>query len=85
MLFVRQKVTAGGAAFAGRNHVLVRAVGVHDENLIAAELVARGLKDDLLAIRRPVRFRVFATEGQLLDPAQMSWRLRRQPGRDQNE
>jgi hypothetical protein len=56
--------------------VLVRTVAIHDEDLIALELVARGLKNDALAIGRPIRFGVLSAVRQLMDFAQMRGRLR---------
>jgi hypothetical protein len=72
MFVVLQKVGAGGAALAGGDHMLVGTVGVHDEDLIAIDLFARGLKDEPLAIRGPVGFGVLAAECQLLEIVEMS-------------
>ena len=70
VLVVRQKIAAGGAALARRDHVLIGAVGVHHVLLIAFPLAARGLKDQPFAVRRPVGFGVFAAIGQLTDVGQ---------------
>jgi hypothetical protein len=76
MLVVRQKISAGGAAPTGGNHVLVRSVSIHDENLIACQLVARGLKNQPLSVRRPIRLGVLSAVGELPDVAEMPGRLR---------
>jgi hypothetical protein len=75
-LIVREKIAASGAALAGGNHVLIGAVGVHDEDLVALQLVARGLEDQPLPIRSPVRFGVLSAERQLPDVVQMRRGLR---------
>jgi hypothetical protein len=58
--------------------MLVSPVSIHDENLIALQLVARGLKYDPLAVWRPIRLGVLAAVGQLPDFSQMRGGLRRQ-------
>jgi hypothetical protein len=77
VLVIGQKVSAGGSTLAGRNHVLVAPVAIHDKNLIAFQLVPRGLKDNPLPVRRPIRLGVLASVGQLPDLAQVRGRLRR--------
>ena len=84
MFVIRQKITAGGAALAGRDHVLDRAVAIHDEDLIALQLVARRLENDPLTIGRPIRFSVLAAVGKLADFAEMRGRLRRKAASKQN-
>jgi hypothetical protein len=83
VLVVRQKISAGGAALAGGNHVLVAPISIHDENLIALQLVARGLKNDPLAVRRPIRLGVLSAVGKLPDlpkvRACLRWQKLRQP------
>jgi hypothetical protein len=64
---VLQKVRAGGAALTGGYHVLIGSVGVHDEDLIAIQLVARGLENEALAVGGPIGFGILATEGELLE------------------
>jgi hypothetical protein len=76
VLVVREKISAGGSALAGGNHVLVGAVAIHYENLIALQLVARGLKNDALAVRRPIRLSILTAIGELPDFAEMRRRLR---------
>ncbi len=66
-LIVGQEIAACGAAFAGGDHVLVGAIGVHNENLVALEIAAGGLKDEALAVGRPIGFGVFAAIGELFD------------------
>ena len=80
-LLSRQKVAAGGAALAGRNQVLVAAVGVHDEDLVAIVGRARGLKDQPLAVGRPVGLRILASVRQLPDVAEVIGLGRREAGR----
>jgi len=58
--------------------MLVPSVSIHDENLIALQLVARGLKNNPLSIWRPIRLGVLAAVGELPDFSQMRCRLRRQ-------
>ena len=63
--------TAGGASFAGRDHVLVAAVDIHRENLVALHIAMRGLIDQLLAVGGKVGFGILSAEGQLMHVAQM--------------
>jgi hypothetical protein len=84
VLVVLQKVAAGRPAFACRNHVLVRSIAIHDENLIALQLIARRLKNDALAVRRPIRLGVFASIRQLADLTQMPRRLRQDATNHEN-
>ena len=56
--------------------MLVRPVPIHDEDLVALELVASRLEDDPLAVRRPVGFGVLPAIGELMDLAEMRRRLR---------
>src|SRR5215469_16557496 len=67
VLVVAQKIAAGGAAFAVRDAVLIRSVGVHYVDLIAFRIAARGLEDEALAVGRPVGFGVFSAGGELFD------------------
>ena len=71
VLVVGQEIAAGGAALAGRDHVLIRAVGVHDVHLVALVRRARGLEDQPLAVGRPISLGILATVGELVDVAQM--------------
>ena len=70
-LLSAQKIAAGGDAFAGRDHVDVRPVGVHDVLLVAFAAVARRLEDQPLPVRRPVRFGVLPARSELLQVIQM--------------
>ena len=81
----RPKNSRKSSALAGRHHVLVRAVGIHDKDLVALELVARRLKNDLLAVGRPICFGVFTARGELPDVREMGRRLRKQTACHQNE
>jgi len=76
---VRQKISAGRAAFAVRNHMLIGPVGVHHENLVALQLVARRLEDQPLAVRSPISLSVLAAEGELFDVRQVLCGLRNSP------
>jgi hypothetical protein len=67
VLAVRQEITAGRAAFAGGDHALTRAVGIHDEDLIALIAWPGGLENEPLAIGGPIGFRVLAAMGKLND------------------
>ncbi len=71
MFVVRQEISASGAALAGGDHVLVGAVAIHDEDLIARQLVARRLKNDPLSVGRPIGLGVLSAIGELPDFAQM--------------
>src|SRR5439155_23696770 len=73
-----EEVRARRAAVAGRNHLHVRAVDVHRVNLIALVTIARGLKDQLLAVAGKVSLGVLATEGELLHVAQMFFLRKRE-------
>ena len=70
MLVVGQEVPAGGAPFAGGDQVLVAAVGVHDEHLVAIVGRPGGLKDEALAIGRPIGLGVLAAVRELADVSQ---------------
>src|SRR5439155_15636035 len=70
---VGREISAAGAAFSGADHLQIGTIAVHGENLITLELVTRGLKDDLLAIQRPVRLRIVASKRELADVAQMDF------------
>ena len=59
--------------------MLIPPVSIHDENLIALQLIAGGLKYDPLAVWRPIRLGILAAVGQLPDFSQMRGRLSRQP------
>jgi hypothetical protein len=63
--------------------MLVPPVSIHDENLIALQLVARGLENDPLAVWRPISLGVLAAVGELPDFSQMRgclpWQPLRQP------
>ena len=50
----------------------VAAVPVHHEDLVALEAVALRLKDQLLAVGRPVRLGVFSAERELADVGQVN-------------
>src|SRR5207244_2888168 len=53
-----EEVRAGRASLAGRDEALVRAVGVHDEDLVALEPVALAdLEDELRPVPGPVGLR----------------------------
>ena len=84
MFVVRQEIPARGAALAGGDHVLVGSVAIHDEDLIALQLVARRLKNDPLSVGRPIRLRVLAAIGELPDFAEMRGRLRQCRTREEN-
>jgi hypothetical protein len=64
--------------------VLVRTVGVHNENLVAGELVARGLENQALSVGRPVGFGVLPAKGQLLDIVEVRG-LRKQARGNENK
>jgi hypothetical protein len=85
VLVVAGEVAAGGDAFAGRNQVLIGAIGIHDVLLIAGTAVARRLKNDALAVGRPVRFTVRAAFGELLEVRKMTRRLLRQKGKGKQQ
>ena len=74
---VRQEVAAGGDAAARRDHALVRAVRVHDVDLVAGGVSPRGLKHKLGAVRRPVGLGVLASERQLADLGEEGFRAGR--------
>ena len=76
-LIIRQEVSAGRAALARRHHVLIRAIRVHDENLIAIQLVASRLKNDSFPVRSPVRLSILAAESYLRNVAKMQRALAR--------
>jgi len=63
--------------------VLVAPIPIHDENLIALQLVARGLKNDPLAVWRPIRLGILSAVGKLPDLSQvrrcLRWQKLRQP------
>src|SRR4029077_14309220 len=69
------EVRAGGAALAGRDHVLIAAVGVHDEDLVAFQRVAVGLEDELLAVGGEVGLCVLSAEGELADVVEVLFGL----------
>jgi hypothetical protein len=69
VLIISQKIPTGRAPLACRDHMLVRAVRVHDIHLVALVWRARRLEDQTLAIGRPVGFRVLAPVCQLPDIA----------------
>jgi hypothetical protein len=77
MFVVRQEISASSAALAGGDHVLVGSVAIHNEDLIALQLVARRLKNDSLSVGRPICLRVLSAIGELPDFAEM--RRRRLP------
>ena len=56
--------------------MLVAAVDVHDEDLVALHVVAGRLENELLAVGGEIGFRVLASEGELLDIAEMLFGLR---------
>jgi hypothetical protein len=58
--------------------VLVPTVSIHDEDLVAPQLVASRLKDDPLPVWRPIRFGVLSAVGKLADFAEMGRRLRQE-------
>src|SRR5262249_28734544 len=62
---MRKNITASRPALAGRNHLLVAAVRVHRENLVALQIVARGLEDDLLSIRGKISLSIRPAEREL--------------------
>src|SRR5207248_9642569 len=68
---VREEIAACGAAFAGGDHVWTRSVRVHDEDLIALQIVSRGLENDPFSIGRPVGFGVLTARRELLDMVQV--------------
>src|SRR6185369_12902733 len=80
VLVVTGEVAAGGDAFAGRDHVLIGAVGIHDVLLIAGTVIARRLENDALAIRRPVRLAIRATLRELNKILEMTRGLLRDQG-----
>src|SRR5580658_1676837 len=73
---IATEVGAGSGALAGGDQVLVTAVGIHDEYLVAAIWRARGLENQALAVGRPVGFGVLAAAGELVDIGETN-RLRR--------
>jgi hypothetical protein len=85
VLVIGQEVSAGGASLSGGDHVRIGAVRIHNEDLVALQVVSRGLKDQPLAVRRPIGLGVLPPEGQLLDIVEMRRRLREQPSGDENE
>src|SRR5712675_337904 len=72
-LTVRREITAGRAAVARTHQLLVRAVGIHGEFLIAFVRLARGLKNDLFAVGPEIGFSILAGEGELTDVAQVNF------------
>src|SRR5579862_3724690 len=71
VLAVGVEVPAGGAAGAGRGQVLIGAVAVHDENLVALVGLACGHEDQAAAVIAEVSFGIQPAEGQLLYVAKM--------------
>ena len=65
--------------------MLIGAIGVHYEDLVASELLARGLKDEAPAVGRPIRFRVLTTEGKLRGIFEMLRGLRQSTGGDKKQ
>ncbi len=80
MFPIRQKIAAGGAALACRDQLLVRPVGIHDEDLVALVALPRGLEDETLSVRRPIRLRILASLGKLADIAKMRGVSRKEKG-----
>src|SRR5206468_3941184 len=70
---VGREISTARPAFSGTDDLRIWTIAVHGENLIALDLVARGLKDDLLPVQRPVSLGVVASEGELADVAQMDF------------
>jgi len=85
VLVVGQKIAACGAPFAGRHHVLIRAVRVHNVHLVALVGRPRGLEDQALAIGRPIGFGILAAVRQLADITEMRVAGKRQRGRHESE
>jgi len=67
VLAVGQKIAASSDTLAGRDHVQIRPVGVHDELLVAFAGVAGRLEDQALAVGRPVGFGVLPAVSELLE------------------
>ena len=51
--------------------MLVAAIGVHDEDLVAVVGRPRGLEDEALAVRRPVRLGILPAVSQLFAVAEV--------------
>src|SRR5262249_12053689 len=50
VLVIGREIGAGRAAFASGNQMLVRAVGIHDEDLVAVVGRASGLEDETFSV-----------------------------------
>src|ERR1700674_1320724 len=71
LLPVGIEIAASGTPLAGRNHVSVGAVHVHGEDLIALQIVAGGLQNQLLAVSREIGFSIRSPEGELAHISQV--------------
>src|SRR5688572_7178271 len=70
-LVVRSDKGAGRDALSGRDLAHMGAVVMHAEDRVAAEVAARGLKDELAAIVRKIGLRILAAKRQLCDVLEM--------------
>ena len=77
---MRENVAASRAPLASRNHLLVGPVGIHDEDLIALQIVACRLKNQSLAVGRKIRFGVRPAKSELPNVAQMLFFRHNQSG-----
>ena len=78
MLVVTQEIAARGCPLACQDHVLVGAVRVHHVFLIALLRAARRLKNNSLAVRRPVGLAIGAPRSELLQIVEVARLLRQQ-------
>src|SRR5208283_2595554 len=76
VLVVAQKVPTGCTALAGGNEMLVRAIRVHEEDLVAPIGRPGGLKNKPLAVGRPIGLGILPAARELADVVQVV-RLRR--------
>src|SRR5216117_425223 len=53
---------------------------IHDEDLVALVALPRGLEDETLSVRRPIRLRILASLGKLADIAKMRGVSRKEKG-----
>ena len=75
---MRKNIAASRAPLAGRDHLLVGAIHIHREDLIALQVVARRLKNQPLAVGGKIGLRIRPAKSKLPHIAQMLF-LRREP------
>ena len=70
---VIEEISAGVAPFAARDRVQVRAVGVHDVDVIAATVAGLALQDEAAAVGGPIGLGILPAEGELAEVAQVDF------------